>query len=588
MEWLISGDDNLNGVVLVRYRKKTEGEGQWLDGMPLRRVPAGSSVGTSPIFSWKNKHSGSIFALEPATTYEIALSLSDPDGGIAEKTLTATTRAVPAAASDGVVKQVSPETYTSVVYAADPGDILELSAGYYGNAFTTRNGEPGRPIVIRPDSLSTDSGSVIFDRFSLSYRKHVILQGVTVNGKVDLFGAEEVAVIGCTVNAPYGIVASESPGATNCYIADNVLSYTVTWEESSLGVDGDNYGEGIQLTGPGNVICYNRVTGYRDCISTMEDNEVYNQMCIDIYNNDIYTGVDDAVEADFCMGNCRVYNNRITNCFMGVSSQPGLGGPTYIMRNVMYNIINCPFKLSRGSKGDVLLHNTIVKVGTGFYIVHDPTYVYSRNNLAIGGIGDGIFGKWESGQARAMDFARADGTADFDYDGLGTHGAPFAAKIGGLGGDFLYLSLSDLQANSTEKHAVEVDMNVFDTDVEWPSPPFPGREPANLRLASGSAAEDAGLVIPNINDGFSGTAPDLGAYEIGAPLPHYGPRPAGGIVGCDFNADGQINITDVIALILYQRAYPDDLGGDFNRDGSVDLTDAITLLLTIMRESCPS
>jgi hypothetical protein len=36
---------------------------------------------------------------------------------------------------------------------------------------------------------------------------------------------------------------------------------------------------------------------------------------------------------------------------------------------------------------------------------------------------------------------------------------------------------------------------------------------------------DAGEVIPNINDGFRGTAPDLGAYEAGEELPHYGPRP---------------------------------------------------------------
>ena len=46
----------------------------------------------------------------------------------------------------------------------------------------------------------------------------------------------------------------------------------------------------------------------------------------------------------------------------------------------------------------------------------------------------------------------------------------------------------------------------------------------DLRPASGSAAIDAGLALPNVNDGFAGTAPDLGAYEAGQPLPHYGPR----------------------------------------------------------------
>lgn len=34
----------------------------------------------------------------------------------------------------------------------------------------------------------------------------------------------------------------------------------------------------------------------------------------------------------------------------------------------------------------------------------------------------------------------------------------------------------------------------------------------------------AGVVLPNINDGHQGNAPDLGAYELGRPLPHYGLR----------------------------------------------------------------
>jgi len=34
------------------------------------------------------------------------------------------------------------------------------------------------------------------------------------------------------------------------------------------------------------------------------------------------------------------------------------------------------------------------------------------------------------------------------------------------------------------------------------------------------------VVLPNINDGFTGRAPDLGAYEIDRPIPQYGPRPA--------------------------------------------------------------
>jgi hypothetical protein len=43
-------------------------------------------------------------------------------------------------------------------------------------------------------------------------------------------------------------------------------------------------------------------------------------------------------------------------------------------------------------------------------------------------------------------------------------------------------------------------------------------------LKPGSKAVDAGVVLPTINDGFTGKAPDLGALEQGKPEPHYGPR----------------------------------------------------------------
>ena len=48
--------------------------------------------------------------------------------------------------------------------------------------------------------------------------------------------------------------------------------------------------------------------------------------------------------------------------------------------------------------------------------------------------------------------------------------------------------------------------------------------PQDMTLKAGCNVVDAGAILPNINDGFIGTAPDLGAYELGQPLPTYGPR----------------------------------------------------------------
>lgn len=49
-------------------------------------------------------------------------------------------------------------------------------------------------------------------------------------------------------------------------------------------------------------------------------------------------------------------------------------------------------------------------------------------------------------------------------------------------------------------------------------------EQVDLRLKTGSRAVDTSVVPPGITDGFTGKAPDLGTYELGAVLPHCGPR----------------------------------------------------------------
>jgi FlgD Ig-like domain/Cytochrome c554 and c-prime len=65
--------------------------------------------------------------------------------------------------------------------------------------------------------------------------------------------------------------------------------------------------------------------------------------------------------------------------------------------------------------------------------------------------------------------------------------------------------------------------------------------------------------------------------ELGGELP---------ALACDFNEDGNIDIEDVIALLLFQRANPGDLSGDYNGDGRADIADAISMLVKIRDNSC--
>jgi len=73
---------------------------------------------------------------------------------------------------------------------------------------------------------------------------------------------------------------------------------------------------------------------------------------------------------------------------------------------------------------------------------------------------------------------------------------------------------------------VLIDYDVF-VKVTPPGPdPRTLYKPADFdfRLREGSAAVDAGVTLTGINDDFTGKAPDLGAYEVGKLVPHYGPR----------------------------------------------------------------
>ncbi|MFO7565268.1 MAG: right-handed parallel beta-helix repeat-containing protein [Enhygromyxa sp.] len=509
--WEIDGDSNENGTVTVRYR--SEG-GAWHEGTPLRRVPAGELEG----FAWPNRHAGTVFGLSPGTTYEIELFLRDPDGGCEIRTLEVTTRTRPRAIEGARVLDATPATLTQVANASQPGDVIALAPGNYATFTFPKDGTAEAPIVILGDG---GAGNVVIDGdLRLDGRAHVIVDGLTVNGQIKFNAATGLAIVNNTVNASADGIAMLTRGE-NIYVADNTVSGSTTWTEAALGVDGDNLGEGIILTGPGHVIEHNRVSGFRDAISLLEGGGAVDQFSIDILYNDIDSAADDGIEADFCSHNCRIIGNRLTNTFMALSSQPGLGGPTYFIRNSLYSVILSAFKLQRSSIGDVVWHNTVVKNGDALGIYTTDVFARQqfRNNLFIGGPG-GSYGGWSSGSGRVIDLDAADPSCDLDYDGFGSTTGEFVGNIGATA----FSSLAELQATTTEAHAVEVGLEVFAAPVAYPHSPFPALSPADLRLAPEGAAIDAGVLIPGLNAGHSGAAPDLGAHELGEPLPSYGPR----------------------------------------------------------------
>lgn len=511
--WRVDGDANDDGQVELRFRKR--GAETWRFGLSLRSTLALDLEG----FSRAHEHAGSLFDLEAGTEYEVEARLLDADGGCEVRSGSFSTRAMPVPMAGAPVKPVTAATLEAMLEAAVPGDILELAAGTYPGFTIERDGEAGKPIVLRGQA-----GTRIEGEISAFGRSHLRIEGFEIEGRIRLNGSREIAVVGNTIRATeelegHGIVAYQRP--ENLYIADNTIEGLTTWSAAAFGVNGDNSGEGILVTGPGHTIEHNRVHGFRDCLSTLEGDEAEDQHSIDFVENDLDTCADDGIEADFCLHDCRSIRNRITNAFIAMSSQPGIGGPNYFVRNVVANAVLQAFKPLRGSVGDVYLHNTIVKGGDAFSVYSELAHPHqlSRGNLFLGGPG-GTFGDYSNGDGAVLMLERAEASDDYDYDGFGSTAGDFRGKVGAAS----FVSLTELRDRTSEKHAVQIAADVFAAGVTVAPQPVPAVAAPDLRLRAAGAAIDTAIPLANVNDGYVGAAPDLGAYELGGVVPSYGPR----------------------------------------------------------------
>jgi hypothetical protein len=203
------------------------------------------------------------------------------------------------------------------------------------------------------------------------------------------------------------------------------------------------------------------------------------------------------------------------------------GGPVYFVRNVVYNQPMTSLKYIEGSSGIVTLNNTIIGEGKAGPASNE-TY---RNNLFLAqGAAEPVmsidtFTPWTTSDYNG--YRPNPGAADAFEWGASAKGQPIDfSKIPALRKFGSLKALSD--ATGQESHSLLVDYDVFQK-VTAPDKSDPRRiyrtADFDFRLRPGSAAVDAGVAIPNITDGYTGKAPDLGASEVGSALPPYGPRP---------------------------------------------------------------
>jgi hypothetical protein len=250
---------------------------------------------------------------------------------------------------------------------------------------------------------------------------------------------------------------------------------------------------------------------------------------IDINNNDIYNTDDNCIEADGGAHNIRVFRNRCFNSTGGaLSAQPTFGGPLYFYQNLAYGLTTGGYmKLVDTPAGVLFYQNTLV--GQVRYF-GPAANVHFRNNLILS---DG----WSP---EVFALRTTTSYSSSDYNGFRLNPGSDAAfewdsPPAGVAADFThplqvhkFKTLAAYAAGTGEdRHSVAVDFDTF-VNVAIPDKSDPQRlyepEDFDFRLRPGSAAVDAGVELPTITDGFAGNAPDLGAYELGRPIPQYGPR----------------------------------------------------------------
>ncbi len=455
--------------------------------------------------------------------------------------------------------------WTSVrMTKAQPGDTILIHAGLYrpdrlnyvdplsapfaGYWPLSLKGTAEKPITIK----GAGDGEAIFDGagnhklFDVQATHHHIFEGLTFrNTEVALFagdkevmGAVALTVRNCRFEDIGAGVWTENADSRDFFISDNLFlgredqMRLIGWNQAgsrSAGIYPSHQLRSffaVKVYGPGHIIAHNSIAYFHDaiCISTYgppDADPERRASSIDIYNNDMHLSNDDFIESDGGTHNIRIFQNRGVNAaHNGYSAQPMFGGPVYFYRNIAYNIPNGgAFKLSASPAGIIAYHNTMIAEQAA----RDPySNAHFRNNLFLGRDmpNKGIM-TWAFGSAQYSsdhNGYRPNRNVQKQFSWL----APPATAWK----DFATLAEMK-QATGQEAHGIEVDYDIFENlaapDVNRRYHVYHAAD-LNFRLKPNAKAVDAGQVLPTINDGFNGKAPDLGALEVGQPEPHYGPR----------------------------------------------------------------
>ena len=469
--------------------------------------------------------------------------------------------------------------YNRFEYTNDPA--VNRTVPLDGTYYLTADGTADRPIAIRGagDGAAVFDGNGNFALFDVKAADYTYFEGLTFRntdiaiwaGTQFIAGSKGLTVKKSRFEDVGAGVFTNYSGSSNFYIADNFFlgrddpNHVIGWANPQFwskfaGVEGQKFPPvmasyvAVKVYGPGHVVAYNYVAHFHDGI----DVETYGNpdgsaasggpsyppkadwdkrpVSIDFYNNYMTNFHDNPFETDGSLHNVRVLRNMMINSAShAFCNQPAIGGPVYWIGNIAYHLPGGSTRLTNGSAGVLLYHNTILSETAA----QGTANTHWRNNLMLGeNTAPAIFSVTTFTDYTSSDYNgfRPNGGAEFsfqwnspkagtraDYTDA-THRADLETRR--------FAALEQYRAaTGQDQHSVLVDYDVFmnvpmlDAQDARTVQRVYKAEDFDFRLKPDAAAVDRGIRLPNVNDGFTGRAPDLGALESGRPAPHYGPRP---------------------------------------------------------------
>lgn len=299
-------------------------------------------------------------------------------------------------------------------------------------------------------------------------------------------------------------------GGARHRIEDNVLydSSIPGWPwDRSKGSSAEN--NGVVFTddiGRGHIVRRNQFEGWFNgigpCGGSAPPGAVTSE--VDVYRNQFRHHNDDALEPEGYCANVRLFENTIRDSHMAFAVAPAAPGPTWILRNTTHDIGNTRTSQQDGYAASVLKINSGYPEPVGALLLYHNTFYTSAPNteaLYLLNPGNSTFIRSRNNiyaATRDVLVKVNPVTLDWNHDLLFTTAANRLVKWMGSS----YTTLGALQGATQQQ---------LDGLVATPGLTAPAS--GNFHLRPDSAAIDRGQVLPGINDGFAGAAPDMGAFE---------------------------------------------------------------------------